>query len=74
MCAKQDKPLRRHRETEEAINKGHFLEILNFISKYDSEIQNRLNELSHNATLMSPEIQNKLLECAASLLLCRIKY
>lgn len=73
MCAKQDIPLRGHRETKEAINKGNFLEILNFRSKYDSEIQNRLNELPCNVTLMSPEIQNELLECAASLLLCRIK-
>lgn len=73
MCATNDIPLRGHRETKEAINKGNFLEIFNFISKYDSEIQNRLNELPRNVTLMSPEIQNELLECAASLLLCRIK-
>ena len=44
------------------------------MSKYDSEIQNRLNVLPRNATLMSPEIQNKMLECAARLLLWRIKY
>lgn len=73
MCAQQDIPLRGHRETEEALNKGNFLTMFKFISKYAPEVQARLEQLPRNATMMSPEIQNELLKCAASLLLRKIK-
>lgn len=53
MCAKQDIPLRGHRETEEAMNRENFLEIFKFISKYEPEVENRLQQLPRNATLMS---------------------
>lgn len=43
------------------------------MSKYDLDIEARLKVLSWNATLMSPEIQNELIEWAASLLLGKIK-
>ena len=73
LCAKNDIPLRGHRETAESLNKGTFLELFKLITKYDPEVQTRLDEMKRNATLMSPEIQNELLECAASLLLRNIK-
>ena len=73
LCAKNDIPLRGHRETAESLNKGNFLELFKFITKYDPEVQKRLDEMKSNATMMSPEIQNELLECAASLLLRNIK-
>ncbi|CAM4577289.1 unnamed protein product [Leuciscus chuanchicus] len=72
-CAKMEIPLRGHRETQEALNKGNFLELFESISKYDLEIKNRLVELPQNATLMSHHIQDELLEAAASLLLRKIK-
>lgn len=72
-CAKQDLSLRGHKESEEALNKGIFLELFKFISKYDSEIQSRLQQMPKNAMLMSAKIQNELLESAASLLLRKIK-
>lgn len=36
LCAKLDIPLRGHRESEDALNKGNFLELFKFISKYDN--------------------------------------
>lgn len=42
MCAKQDIPLRGHRETEETLNRGNFLEIFKLISKYNPEVENRV--------------------------------
>lgn len=44
MCAKQDIPLREHREIEEALNRGNFLEIFKLISKYDPEVENRIQQ------------------------------
>ena len=72
-CAKQDIPLRGHRETEDAVNKGNFLELFKFMCKYDPQIQNRIEQLLRNGTLMSPDIQYELLESAASVLLRKIK-
>lgn len=72
-CAKQDIPLRGHRENQEALNKGNFLELLQLISSYDPEIKRRLDELPRNAKLTSPDIQNEILEIAASLIISKIK-
>lgn len=73
LCAKLEIPLRGHRETEDALNRGNFLELFKFMSKYAPEIENRLNELPRNATFMSHHIQDELLEAAASILLRKIK-
>lgn len=73
LCAKQDIPLRGHREDADALNRGNFLELFKFMCKYDPQIQSRLEQLPRNGTLMSPDVQNELLESAASLLLRKIK-
>lgn len=70
-CAKQDISLRGHRGN--VPNQGTFLEQFKFMCKYDPRIPNRLEQLPRNVTLMSPDVQNELLESAASLLLCKIK-
>ena len=44
-CAKQGIPLRGHRENEEALNRGNFLELFQMISHYDPEIKRRLDDL-----------------------------
>uniref|UniRef100_A0A673LF96 TTF-type domain-containing protein n=1 Tax=Sinocyclocheilus rhinocerous TaxID=307959 RepID=A0A673LF96_9TELE len=71
--AKQDIPLHGHRENEEALNKGNFLELFQLISSHHPEIKKRLDELPRNAKLTSPNIQNEMLEIAALLNLCKIK-
>ena len=51
--------------------------IVHFVGTFLGQILNSdLYEIDFKTgnTLMSPEIQNELLECAASLFLCRIKY
>ncbi|CAM4658849.1 unnamed protein product [Leuciscus chuanchicus] len=73
LLIKVDIPLRGHRENEDALNKGNFIELFKFMCKYDPQIRNRLEQLPRNGTLMSPDIQNELLESAASLLLRKIK-
>lgn len=72
-CAKQDIQLRGHRKSEEALNRGNFGELFRFLSNYDKEIQKRLDQLPKNATMMSSDTQNDLLESAASLLLLKIR-
>ena len=73
LCAKQDLSLRGGRETEADLNRGNFLEIFKWVCKYDPKIKARLEQLPKNATLMSPDLQNEVLESAASLLLRKIK-
>lgn len=70
-CAKQEIPLRGHREN--ALNKGNFLELLDLVSKYDPEIKRRLDELPKNRKLLHHAIQNEILQIAASLLVKKIK-
>lgn len=72
-CAKQEIPLRGHRENPDSLNKGNFLELLNLVSKYDPEIKRRLDELPNNGKLLHHDIQNDILEIAASLLIKKIK-
>ena len=45
MGAKLEIPLRGHRETNDTLNKGNFLELFKFVSKYASEIETQLEEL-----------------------------
>lgn len=71
-CAKQDIPLRDHRESDDALNQGNFLQLFKFISSYP-EIKARLEEMPKNTTLMSSDMKNDLLELAASLLVQKIK-
>ncbi len=64
LCAKQDIALRGHSESCNSLYKGNFIEMFKLLSKYDPAIEARLKELPHNSTLMSPDVQNELLECA----------
>ena len=55
------------------MNRGNFLELFEPICAYDPEIKMLLDELPSYTKMMSPDIQNNLLEAAASLLLQKIK-
>lgn len=72
-CAKQNLSLRGHRETAEAINRGNVVELFNFVAQFDPQIQQRMAQMPKNATMLSPDAQNDLLEAAATLLLCNIR-
>ncbi len=72
-CAKQGTALRGHKEDTESLNRGNFLELFKLICDYDPDIKKRFDELPNNAKMMSPDIQNDLLETAVSLLLRKSK-
>lgn len=62
ICAKQDLPLRGHREYSESKNQGNFREILTLVANHDAVVREKLQDGPHNAMYTSPEIQNTLLE------------
>ncbi|KAI6648802.1 Zinc finger MYM-type protein 1-like [Oopsacas minuta] len=68
-CAKQDIPLRGDDESDQSLNKGNFLEILELLGKYDSNVTKRIESLPGNAKMLSPDIQNDLFTSLASVLL-----
>lgn len=57
-----------HTEHADALNKRN---LLKFMCQYDTQIQNRLEQLA--GVLMSPDVQNELLQSASFLLLHKIK-
>ena len=62
LCARQNIALRGHRENEDALNKGNFLEILRCTAKYDKVVADRLQEGPRNAIYTAPAIQNQILD------------
>lgn len=61
LCAKQNLALRGHRENEQSLNKGNFMEILHMIARVDKIVAARLKSGPRNATYTSPAIQNTIL-------------
>lgn len=72
-CAKQNIPLHGHRENTEALNKDNFMELFKLLTEFLPDMAKRLDELPGNATLMSPDIQNEILEIATSLIIWKMK-
>ena len=62
LCARQNIALRGHRENEDALNKGTFLEILRYTAKCDKVVADRLQEGPRNAIYTAPAIQNQILD------------
>ena len=67
LCAKQDLPLRGHRESDDSPNQGNFLEILKLLAEHDQLIKEKLQSMPSNASYKSPEIQNTLLQVMGNL-------
>ena len=61
LCSHQEIALRGHREGEESMNKGNYLEILNVIALHDPVINERLKNGPKHAKYTSPDIQNTLI-------------
>uniref|UniRef100_A0A672I8P6 TTF-type domain-containing protein n=1 Tax=Salarias fasciatus TaxID=181472 RepID=A0A672I8P6_SALFA len=57
---------RGHRETEEAANRGNFLEILEMIAKHDPVVEKKMKG-KQNAKYTSSVIQNEILDCLANM-------
>lgn len=66
LTATQNIAQRGHRETEEAANRGNFLEILEMIAKHDPVVEKKMQG-KQNAKYTSSVIQNEILDCLANM-------
>lgn len=67
--AQQELAFRGDDETIDSLNRGNFLELFDFICKYDPIVKERFDKLPANSKLISPDIQNELLEASKQELL-----
>jgi hypothetical protein len=62
--ARQGLAFRGHLEDEESDNKGNFLELITFLTKYSPELQNWLANHPANVSWLSPSLQNEMIDIA----------
>ena len=67
-CSRQEIALRGHRENNDSLNKGNFLELLHLVANHDPVVKHRLENGPKNAMYTSPEMQNSILHIMASIL------
>ena len=70
LCSKQDLEIRGHKESlqsEIPLNRGNFLEILDVIANHDDAVHHRVTDGPGNATYLSADIQNELLNVMGDL-------
>lgn len=68
--AKQGLPFRGHDERDASVNRGNFLELLDFVAAYNDSVRRVvLNNAPQNLRLSSPEVQKEIVHSAAQL--CR---
>lgn len=67
LCAQQDIALRGHRENDESMNKGNFLEILQLLKQKCPDYKVKSENLPNNAKYISHEIQNEILNVSGCL-------
>jgi hypothetical protein len=60
-CGRQEIALRGDNEEVGSLNRGNFLELVQLVAKHDAAFARRLNQLSGNATYLSPQIQNDII-------------
>ena len=66
-CARQNIALRGH-----GIDEGNFMALIQFRAEHDEVLRNHLNTAPKNATYLSPQIQNELLQTCAQVLRLKI--
>ncbi|KAL4112114.1 hypothetical protein QTP88_015962 [Uroleucon formosanum] len=59
--AKNGKPFRGHNEKIDSVSKGLFLEMINILKKYDSVLNDHLQNCPKNASYLSNHIQNDII-------------
>ena len=64
--SKQGLAFRGHDESQTSSNRGNFLEIVHFLSKYSPQLHRWLESHPGNVTYMSPDIQDKMIAIAAN--------
>ena len=64
-CASQDIALRAHRDDGE--NQGNFMGAVSLVLQHSQELRDFKSHMPQNANYLSPETQNELLHCMASM-------
>ena len=72
VCAKQEIALRGHNESADSQNPGNFRAILKLVASHDKSLMQRLESNPGNASYLSPDIQNELLEIMSSIVKSQI--
>ena len=74
--ARQGLAFRGHREYQglgcPSTNEGNFLELMKLVAKYDSLLEQHLLTSDRNATYLSPDIQNELIQSLSAQVLSNI--
>lgn len=68
LCARNDIALRAHNESAVSIKPGNFRSILQLVTWHDPSLLQSLQKNPSNATYLSPEIQNELLQVMGDIL------
>ena len=63
--AKQGLAFRGHVESNDSNNRGNFIELLHFLSKYEPKLKQWMDKHPGNVSYLSSEIQNEMLHIAA---------
>ena len=72
-CGRQNIAFRGHDESMDSANRGNFLELADLLATESEVFRNRRDGLAANATYLSPDSQNALLESAARCVLAKIQ-
>jgi len=72
-CGRQNIALRGHDESETSCNKGNFLELVDLVASESKEFETRRAQVAENATYVSSDSQNALIEAAARCVLSKIQ-
>ena len=68
LCARNEIALRAHKESAVSIKLGNFRSILQLVAQHDPSLLQSLQKIPSNATYLSPEIQNELLQVMGDIL------
>ena len=71
--ARQNIALRGHDENTESDNRGNFLELADFIASESEDFRHRRSNMPANATYLSSDSQNALIEAAARCVLSKMQ-
>ena len=67
--AQQGLSFRGHEESEESVNRGNFLELLDFVASYNNDIKKLVfRNAPQNLKLSSPDVQKQIIHAAAQIL------
>jgi len=73
MLAIQGSAFRDHRENEQSLNRGNFIEIMNLIASFDDTVHKKING-PKNARYLHHSIQTEIIHIMANIILSKISY